>query len=160
MKQHEYSIVTAWTGNAGTGTSSYAGYRRDHEMRREGKRAAIEGSSDPAFRGDASRYNPEELLIASLSACHMLWYLHLCAVSGIVVTAYQDDARGTLALEPDGSGRMARVTLRPTVTIEDASKAQKAIELHHAAHEKCFIAASVNFPVECEPVLANAQSAV
>jgi len=149
--QHEFAISTSWTGNAGTGTSAYGAYRRDHLIEGAGKRAPIEGSSVPQFRGDASRYNPEELLVASLSACHMLWYLHLCADAGIVVTAYRDSASGTLEVAPGGGGRFTRVVLRPHVSIADASQAPAARALHRAAHEKCFIAASVNFPVDCEP---------
>lgn len=155
MKQHEFSIVTSWTGNAGTGTSAYSAYRRDHLIAGQGKAAPIEGSSDPAFRGDGSRYNPEELLIASLSSCHMLWYLHLCADAGIVVTAYRDEASGTLEISPGGGGRFTRVVLRPHVGLADAADAEKAAQLHHSAHEKCFIAESVNFPVDCESIVTR-----
>src|SRR5205814_6337653 len=100
----------------GTGTSGYREYDRAHEISSPGK-PPIVGSSDPSFRGDATRYNPEELLVASLSTCHMLWYLHLAADAGIAVTAYADDARGTMLEADDGSGRFARVVLRPTVTV-------------------------------------------
>src|SRR5215467_10489751 len=96
-REHRYQIVTVWTGNLGTGTSAYRAYSRNHEMSSEGKQAAILGSADRHFRGEAPRYNPEELLVAALSACHMLSYLHLCADAGIVVTDYRDEAEGEMA---------------------------------------------------------------
>ncbi len=148
MKQHIYEVRLEWTGNDGEGTKSYKSYRRDHTISVEGK-PDIPGSSDPNFRGDASRYNPEELLVASLSACHMLWYLHLCAVNRITVVGYRDSASGLLRENDDGSGEFARVTLKPAVTISAGDQA-KARELHHQAHSLCFIARSVNFPVEVE----------
>jgi organic hydroperoxide reductase OsmC/OhrA len=148
---HRYSVTTTWTGNRGTGTSGYRSYGRDHEINAGGKSAAIAGSSTPVYRGDADRYNPEELLIASLSACHMLWYLHLCADAGIVVTEYSDEAQGELRVGADGSGQFTSVFLRPSVTITDPGKAAAAAALHHRAHDLCFIARSVNFPVRCEP---------
>ncbi len=148
--EHRYSATVTWTGNQGTGTSSYKTYSRDHDIAVPGK-PVIAGSSDPAYRGDATRHNPEDMLVASLSACHMLWYLHLCAVNGIAVTAYRDDASGTMAEDPSGGGRFTGVTLRPHVTVAPGSDLAKAEALHHEAHEKCFIANSVNFPVRCEP---------
>ena len=149
MKQHNYDVQMRWTGNDGEGTKSYKSYRRDHVISAAGK-PEIAGSSDPSFRGDAARYNPEELLVASLSACHMLWYLHLCAVNRIVVVDYHDAASGLMRENDDGSGEFLHVTLRPAVTIE-AGNETKARELHHKAHELCYIARSVNFPVEVEP---------
>jgi len=149
-REHRYTTTLTWTGNAGSGTSTYRAYERGHEIVVEGK-PAIPGSSDPHFRGDARRYNPEELLVASLSACHMLWYLHLCSEAGVVVTGYADRAEGTMIEDAGGAGRFARVTLRPHVTVRADSDVETARELHHAAHEKCFIANSVNFPVDCEP---------
>ncbi|HJU25678.1 MAG TPA: OsmC family protein, partial [Rhodanobacteraceae bacterium] len=146
---HRYTISLRWTGNTGTGTESYRGYGRDHVIEAEGKQS-IAASSDPHFRGDRARWNPEELLVASLSSCHQLWYLHLCAEAGVVVTAYEDRAEGTMQEQPDGGGAFTRVTLRPRVTIR-AGDAHLARELHHRAHALCFIARSVNFPVECEP---------
>jgi organic hydroperoxide reductase OsmC/OhrA len=116
----------------------------------------IPGSSDPAFRGDATRYNPEDLMVASLSTCHMLWYLHLCAVNKIVVLDYEDNAQGTREEAADGGGRFVEVTLRPQITITAESDLTTATRLHHDAHEKCFIANSVNFPVGCEPVIRRA----
>jgi organic hydroperoxide reductase OsmC/OhrA len=148
---HRYRTSLAWTASAGA-TSSYAAYSRDHVVRVDGK-PDVPLSSDPAFRGNAARHNPEELLIASLSSCHMLWYLHLCADAGIVVTGYVDAAEGTVVEDAaTGGGRFERVVLRPRVTIS-AGDAAKAAELHHAAHRLCFIANSVNFPVDCEPVV-------
>lgn len=152
-QHHRYSIAVEWTGNTGEGTRSYTAYRRDHLVSAPGKQP-IEGSSDPAFRGDASRYNPEELLVASLSACHMLWYLHLCSANGLIVTGYRDDAGGVLAMNADGSGAFSSVTLKPEVTLDarhgDADR-QKAIELHESAHHHCFIARSMAFEVGVEP---------
>jgi organic hydroperoxide reductase OsmC/OhrA len=150
-KTHRYSVTVTWTGNTGTGTSSYRSYERRYEIAAETGKPAIPGSSDPAFRGDPERWNPEELLVASLSACHELWYLHLCAEAGIVVTAYTDHAEGMMEETADGSGHFTRVILRPQVTVVAGSDIAKARELHAAAHAKCFIARSVNFPVLHEP---------
>lgn len=149
-KQHRYAVKVTWSGNRGAGTASYHGYARDHAISAAGK-PTILGSSDPGFRGDAGRWNPEEVLVASLSACHQLWYLALCAQVGVVVAAYEDAAEGTMIEEAGGSGRFASVTLRPQVTVSAASDAVKAMELHHEAHAMCFIARSVNFPVSAEP---------
>ena len=151
--EHQYRLRVVWTGNRGTGTSGYREYSRDHEVEVQGK-PPIPGSSDPNFRGDGSRYNPEELLVASLSTCHMLWFLHLCADAGIVVTAYRDDASGTMVEHPDGSGEFTGVTLRPHVMIADASRLPDTAALHDRAHHLCFIARSVSFPVVHEPVTA------
>jgi organic hydroperoxide reductase OsmC/OhrA len=145
-------VTVTWTGNTGTGTSTYRSYERAHEISAEGK-PAIGASSDPVFRGDRTRWNPEELLVAALSSCHQLSYLHLCADVGIVVVEYVDHAEGWMVETPDGSGQFTRVVLRPKVTIS-AGDAAKAKELHHEAHAKCFIARSVNFPVENEPEIA------
>ena len=150
MKQHTYEVRMKWTGNDGEGTKTYKSYRRDHTIVCEGK-PEIPGSSDPNFRGDPSRYNPEELLVASLSSCHMLWYLHLCAVNHISVLEYHDAASGVMHENTDGSGQFARVVLKPTVTVSMGNDHDKAGELHHQAHRLCFIARSVNFPVEVQP---------
>ena len=147
---HSYQATIRWTGNRGTGTSSYRDYARDWEWRAEGKET-VRGSADPAFRGDAARHNPEDLLVASLSSCHLLWYLHLCADAGIVVTAYEDNAQGEMATHAGGAGEFVSVTLKPRVTIAAGSDPEKAHDLHERAHELCFIARSVNFPVRCEP---------
>ncbi len=149
-KEHSYSINVSWTGNLGQGTSSYRTYARDHEISAPGK-PTVPASSDQAFRGDQSRYNPEELLVASLSACHMLSYLHLCAVSGIVVTDYQDEAKGIMVETAGGGGHFTQVTLRPAVKVTPSSNSDLALQLHEKAHHLCFIANSVNFPVLCEP---------
>ena len=156
-KEHTYHIQMNWTGNLGTGTSGYRNYARDHEIKAAGK-PAIPGSSDPKFRGDASRYNPEELLVAALSTCHLLWYLHLCADSKIVVTAYADSAAGTMMETEDGGGRFTEVILRPEVTVAPGSDTELAAKLHEKAHHLCFIANSVNFPVHCEPTILTAPS--
>ena len=149
-KKHTYAITIEWTGNLGTGTSNYKTYERRHTISAENK-TIIEASSDPAFRGDASKYNPEELLLSSLSSCHMLWYLHLCADAGIIVSEYKDNATGTMVETPEGGGHFSEVTLHPIVTVETESMIKKAIELHHGANELCFIANSVNFPVHHKP---------
>lgn len=150
MKRHTYQVRIDWTGNEGEGTKTYRGYRRDHTIAGEGK-PPIAGSSDPSFRGDASRYNPEELLVAALSSCHMLWYLHLCAVNHVTVWDYQDAASGLMEEADDGSGAFVRVVLRPVVKIASGDDLSKARALHTEAHRFCFIAQSVNFPVELAP---------
>jgi len=147
---HHYQAITQWTGNKGTGTSAYTAYDRAYTMSIPGK-TAVQGSSDPAFRGDKSKHNPEDLLVMSLSSCHMLWYLHLCASSGVIVTEYIDDATGTMAENSDGSGQFTEVTLNPKVTVKEASMIDKANALHHQANQMCFIARSVNFPVNHKP---------
>src|SRR5665213_1783392 len=147
MKIHRYETTLRWNGNTGAGTSGYSAYSRNHEIDGPGKAAPVPGSSDSHFRGDGSRYNPEELLVASLSSCHMLWYLHLCAVNGIVVTHYEDAAAGFMHEADDGAGRFEKVMLRPAVTISSGSDRDKAQALHREAHRMCFIANSVNFPV-------------
>ena len=152
-KEHLYTVGVRWTGDLGGGTSGYRSYKREHEIQAAGK-PPIQASSDPAFRGDASRYNPEELLVASLSACHMLWFLHLCADAGLVVTDYRDDAEGALAETDDGGGHFTQVTLRPAVRFAAGANTELASRLHEKAHQLCFIANSVNFPVLCEPSVA------
>jgi organic hydroperoxide reductase OsmC/OhrA len=148
-REHRYAVSLIWNGNLGSGTSGYRDYSRDYEIGADGK-PVIRGSADPAFRGDRSRWNPEELLVASLSACHKLWYLHLAAEAGIVVTAYADRAEGVMEVGRDGAGRFKSVVLRPTVTVATGSDLGLARALHEPAHGKCFIANSVNFPVMCE----------
>ena len=150
---HSYAVTVTWTGNTGTGTSGYREYKRSHEISASGK-STIAGSSDPAFRGEPTRWNPEELLVASLSACHQLWYLHLCADAGIVIEAYVDEATGVMEESADGGGQFVEVTLRPKVRLAPGSDQAKAQALHHDAHAKCFIARSVNFPVKCEPAFS------
>jgi organic hydroperoxide reductase OsmC/OhrA len=154
-KLHTYDAVVTWTGDRGTGTSHYAAYDRTHEITAAGQ-PAIAGSSDAAFRGDPARWNPEQLLVVSLAQCHMLWYLHLAAVAGVVVTGYVDRAVGTMAEQADGGGQFVEVVLHPTVTVSDAAMAERAMELHDRAHELCFIARSVNFPVRHEASIGAA----
>jgi organic hydroperoxide reductase OsmC/OhrA len=151
-RTHEYTAEIRWTGNRGTGTSSYRDYDRAHDVNAPGK-PAIAGSSDPAFRGDPARWNPEELLVASLAQCHMLWFLHLAAVSKVVVTGYVDRPHGTMAEQDDGAGQFTRVVLRPDVTVADASMRDRTEHLHDQAHAKCYVARSVNFPVLHEPTV-------
>ncbi len=146
--RHEYRSSVRWSAAGGPGTTNYRSYLRNHVIEVDGK-PAIPASADPAYRGDATRYNPEDLLVASISACHMLWYLHLCAASGIVVTDYVDEALGTLELDGGGGGRFVKVVLHPEVTIRAGDPAA-ALDLHARAHELCFIARSVNFPIEVE----------
>jgi organic hydroperoxide reductase OsmC/OhrA len=145
-RTHSYRLELRWTGNTGEGTASYRGYSRDHELIAAGK-PVIRGSSDPSFLGDKSRWNPEELLLASVAACHELWFLGLCAAVGIVVTAYEDRPEGTMVEDADGSGRFTAILLRPHVTLADPADAPRALALHHDANAKCFIANSLNFPV-------------
>lgn len=141
-----YQVDVVWTGNLGSGTSTYRDYERSHSIQVEGK-PIIYGSSDPAYRGDATKYNPEELLVASLSSCHMLWYLHLCAEAGISVVNYGDLALGFMVENADGSGYFKEVVLKPKVIVSEAKMIDLAEKLHKKANEKCFIANSVNFPV-------------
>lgn len=149
-KLHLYRVDVTWTGNTGTGTQSYNAYDRTHTITAADK-PAIAASADPIFRGDKTKYNPEELLVASLSSCHMLWYLHLCAGAGVIVTRYVDYPIGTMMETGDGGGQFSKVLLRPIVTITPESDSELAAQLHGQAHQKCFIANSMNFPVLCEP---------
>lgn len=150
MAIHHYKLKITWTGNRGEGTINYQGYDRNHTIQSDNK-IAIAGSSDPSFRGDPGRYNPEEMLVASLSACHMLWFLHLCTTVGVVVTAYTDEATGIMEETANGGGRFKEVTLHPVITLKEASMKAKADALHAKAHELCFIANSVNFPIHHQP---------
>lgn len=149
---HHYQVNLIWTGNFGQGTSDYRAYARSHEIVVPGK-PKILGSADPAFRGDRNRYNPEELLLASIASCHMLWYLHLCADAQISVLQYADSPTGVMRETAEGGGRFEAVTLKPEVTIAAGGGAALAIQLHDRAHQCCFIANSVNFPISCEPSL-------
>ena len=155
VKTHTYALNVAWpTAGAEDATTSYSAYSRNHDIGARGKEIPLPASSDPAFRGDPARYNPEELLVASLSGCHMLWVLHLAARDGVVVTDYEDHPSGTMLEQDDGSGRFVAVTLRPRVTVRDASMVKQAASLHEEAHRLCFIANSVNFPVLVEPTFS------
>lgn len=148
--QHHYSLSLQWTGNTGQGTSAYRSYERSHTLSATSK-PDIEASSDLAFRGDKAKHNPEELLVAALSSCHMLSYLHECANAGVVVVAYTDQATGIMVQNPDGGGHFTEVTLHPVVTVAMSSMVDKANALHHRASQLCFIANSCNFPVRHQP---------
>jgi organic hydroperoxide reductase OsmC/OhrA len=150
MASHHYSLTTVWTGNTGKGTSGYRDYERAYEVRVAHK-PVLTGSSDPKFRGDPTRYNPEDLLVVSLSACHMLWYLHLCSEQKIICTHYQDNAEGEMEITAAGIGRFTKVVLHPEIVITAEAGLKVAHELHERAHTLCFIANSVNFPVEVSP---------
>ena len=152
--QHNYRTTLKWTGNKGDGTLNYRAFERSYMISIENK-PEILGSSDPAFRGDKTKYNPEEFMVASLSSCHMLWYLHLCSEAGIIVTDYFDNATGLMVETPNGGGRFTQVTLYPVVTVKEASMIKKANELHKKANELCFIANSVNFKVEHVPTCSS-----
>jgi len=149
--KHNYSLSISWTGNTGQGTSDYRSYERSYSITAENK-AAILGSSDFKFRGDRTKYNPEDLLVAALSSCHMLAYLHLCADAGVQVVDYVDNATGVMIETPDGGGHFTEVTLNPVVTVAELEMSEKANALHKKANEACFIARSVNFPVYHHPV--------
>jgi organic hydroperoxide reductase OsmC/OhrA len=148
-RMHTYETVVTWTGDRGSGTSGYRDYDRAHEVTADGP-SVILGSSDLAFRGDRARWNPEQLLVAALSQCHMLQYLHLCADAGVVVTGYVDHAHGIMA-EIGQGGHFTEVVLRPEVRVASPVMAEAAMALHAAAHRACFIASSVNFPVRHQP---------
>ncbi|MBK7887143.1 MAG: OsmC family protein [Bacteroidetes bacterium] len=149
-KEHSYKLTLKWTGNTGHGTSDYKSYERSHIIQSEQK-VDIAASSDPAFRGDKTKHNPEELLIASLSGCHMLWFLHLCADAGVIVIDYEDHPTGTMIELETGGGRFKEVTLHPVVTLQNKEFAGKLNALHQRAHDLCFIANSVNFEVTHQP---------
>lgn len=151
MKAHNYEIKVVWTGNEGNGTLNYKSYNRNHEISANGKYDGINGSSDPAFLGDKTKYNPEDLFLSSVSACHMLWYLHLCSVHKIVVTEYTDNATGIMEETENGSGKFTKVTLNPNVKITNADLIDKANELHTEANKMCFIANSCNFKIGHNP---------
>ena len=148
--KHVYALGNRWMGNLGSGTSAYTAYSRNFELHAAGKGAPLAGSSDPHFRGDGGRYNPEELLVGALSACHMLWVLHLCADAGIVVTEYSDAATGEMEEHADGSGEFVRVVLRPRMMLTGPDRADEVRKIHERAHELCFLARSMKFPVEHE----------
>ncbi len=163
-RSHSYHVSVTWTGNLGSGTAGYRSYGRNHEVAADiahdpARRQApqpIAGSSDAAFRGDPGRWNPEQLLTAALSQCHMLWYLHVCAEAGVVVTGYTDHAVATMTEDASGGGRFTEAVLRPQVTVSSPAEIGKATALHRDANERCFIANSVNFSVRHEPVVVSA----
>ena len=149
---HHYELSLVWQGNTGTGTSGYREYSRAGELRVQGK-PLLAASADTPFRGDADRWNPEDMLIGSLAECHLLSYLYVATLHGVVVTAYEDHATGSMVATGDGGGHFTEVTLHPRVTVADASMAQAAQRIHAEASAKCFIASSVNFPVHHEPIV-------
>jgi organic hydroperoxide reductase OsmC/OhrA len=151
-----YEAHVIWTGNRGSGTSSYTSYSRDYDVAVDGK-PPLAGSADAKFRGAADRHNPEDLLVIALTSCHMLAYLALCARGGITVVGYTDRATGSMELRPGGGGHFVEVALRPVVTIANAADADRAAALHHSAHEGCFIASSCNFPVRHEATIRVAE---
>jgi organic hydroperoxide reductase OsmC/OhrA len=153
LDEHRYALTVRWTGNLGAGTAAYRGYSRDHDVEIPGL-PVLRGSADPAFHGDRNRYNPEQLLLAALSQCHMLSFLHVAVKHGVVVTAYEDHASGLMRTNRDGSGQFESVTLKPRVTVADPAAAELLEELHTEANKLCFIARSVNFPVLHEPSAA------
>jgi organic hydroperoxide reductase OsmC/OhrA len=152
---HRYSAAITWTGNHDQGTSQYERYGREYTVRVAGK-PDLQGSADPAFRGDASLHNPEDLLLIAISSCHMLSYLALCARSRISVLAYDDDATAVMELSADGGGRFTSATLHPRVVVQDAAHVQRALALHERAHASCFIASSCNFPIVHEATVTAA----
>lgn len=153
--EHRYTLRATWTGDRGTGTSGYRDYDRSVTLSVAGK-PDIAASSDKPFRGDATRWNPEDLLLAALSECHLLSYLHACVQAGVVVVAYTDDATGTMVEDGRGAGAFTEVMLHPVVTIADESMRDAALAAHAQAHDWCFIANSVNFPVRHEPTIVVA----
>jgi organic hydroperoxide reductase OsmC/OhrA len=157
LDEHHYSLTVRWTGNLGSGTSSYREYSRDHDVEIPGL-PVLKGSADPTFHGDRSRYNPEQLLLTALAQCHMLSFLHVAVRHGVVVLSYEDSASGVMRVNRDGSGQFESVTLRPRVAVADPVHVGLAEEMHHQANQVCFIARSVNFPVMHVPVTTAAGS--
>ncbi|WP_336645232.1 OsmC family protein [Microbacterium sp. USHLN186] len=146
LGEHHYALTTTWTGDRGSGTSGYRDYSRDVTISVAGKQDLL-ASADRPFRGDRTRWNPEDLLLAALSECHLLSYLHACVTAGVVVVAYRDEATAIMREDGRGGGAFAEVMLRPQVTVADAGMLEAARRAHHTAHEWCFIANSVSFPV-------------
>ena len=151
---HHYRTRVHWTGNTGEGTARYDAYSREHRIHVDGK-PPLAGSADPTFRGDAALHNPEDLLLASVAACHMLFYLALCAREGLRVLAYEDSAEGVLDADTNGDGRFREIRLRPQVTIAAGADRRRAEALHQAAHARCFIANSCSVPVHCDPLIEH-----
>ncbi|MBC7928362.1 MAG: OsmC family protein [Bryobacteraceae bacterium] len=150
VRNHQYTVTIQWTGNLGTGTSAYTAYSRDHLLFASTKAVSVPMSSEPVFRGDMSRYSPEELLLASLSSCHMLWFLHVCSDAKVTVLEYTDQPTGVMVESEDGSGEFRHVVLCPRVRITEEERESELESLHQQAHDKCFIARSVRFPVTIE----------
>ena len=156
MSSHSFSITNTWTGNTGSGTASYDSYERSHEFGSPGK-PSIPGSASPAYKGDADRYNPEEMLLGAVSACHMLWYLHLCAEAGVVVSSYTDKVSGELNMNADGSGEFDSITLGPAVEVSPNSDLDLAHSLHNDAGRMCFIARSLRCEIIHRPQISVAK---
>jgi organic hydroperoxide reductase OsmC/OhrA len=156
-RQHHYELTVRWTGNRGHGTDGFRAYSRNHEVHAVGP-PLILGSSDPAFRGDPERWNPEQLFLAAVSQCHMLWFLHLAAVAGVVVTDYEDRATAVMAEEPSGAGQFTGMTLHPRVTVVDPTQQALVGELHERAGSMCFLARSVNFPIHHDATVTTPAS--
>lgn len=158
LDEHRYALTVRWTGNLGEGTASYRGYSRDHDVEIPGL-PVLKGSADPTFHGDRDRYNPEQLLLAALSQCHMLSFLHVALKHGVVVTAYEDRAEALMRTNRDGSGQFESATLKPRVTLAAPAAEGLLEELHAAANKLCFIARSVNFPVLHQPTAVVEEAA-
>ncbi|MFC3052988.1 OsmC family protein [Kordiimonas pumila] len=155
-KTHQYKTYTVWTDNNGNSTKSYKSYSRNHVILADSK-PDILASADPAFRGDPSRYNPEEMLVAATSSCHMLWYLHFCAVNGVQVLSYADTAEGAMTEGEGNGGYFTAITLRPAITISADSDIEIAMKLHKDAAKECFIANSLKCPVTHAPIIKKAE---
>lgn len=149
-RDHTYHSRIVWTGNRGAGTMDYRAYDRNFTVKIDGKKD-IFGSSDSAFNGDKSLHNPEDLLLSSVSSCHMLWYLHLCSDNGIIVLEYEAEAKGIMQEEEDGSGRFVSIHLHPKITIQKNGNIELAMQLHEEAHKMCFIANTLNCLLDIQP---------
>ena len=154
LNQHHYEVNVLWTGNKGTGTSSYRDYGRDHSVSAVGLPVLL-GSAERTFHGDRERWNPEQLLVTALAQCHLLSYLHVAVLHGVVITRYEDTATAIMVMNRDGSGQFESVALHPKIQVGDPATAELALSLHAEASAKCFIARSVNFPVRHEPGLLS-----
>jgi organic hydroperoxide reductase OsmC/OhrA len=152
MKSHYYQSQIKWTGNTGKGTKSYTSYERSYDIIINGK-PTLKGSADPAFKGDSKLHNPEDLFLSSISSCHMLWYLHLCAENNITVIDYTDNATAEMQLTSEGKGQFTKATIKPEVIILERDKIELAKKLHKKANEFCFIANSCNFPINHHPTI-------
>lgn len=158
LGEHHYELTATWQGDQGTGTSGYRDYSRDVTITVEGKPDLL-ASADKPFRGDPGRWNPEDMLIASLAECHLLSYLHACVKAGVVVVAYSDRASGVMREDGRGGGAFTEVLLRPEVIVTDQSMIAAAESAHDDAHRMCFIANSVSFPVRHEASVSAARAA-
>ncbi|MFT4136672.1 OsmC family protein [Microbacterium sp.] len=155
LGEHRYTVRATWTGDRGTGTSGYRAYDRAVTLEIDGK-PVLEASADKPFRGDATRWNPEDMLVAALSQCHLLSYLHACVTVGVVVVGYTDEACGLMVEDGRGGAAFREVVLRPHVVVAEPGMTDAATAAHAQAHRWCFIANSVNFPVRHEPTIAVA----